>query len=1106
MPLTLLVADHSSDQLAIAERMNSMKRISLSVSLALALALLLRGNASAVEPASEFLDGLRERGYYDVAIDYLESAKTNPAVPKQFKDKIPYELGVTLVRGARSQRDPNLREKQLDDGQKVLNEYVAGNPNGLLAISARSELGNVIVERARNRVEKSKKATGADKDRLIKEAGALYSEGVKVFETLEKELAEKLKAYPASLDPKKDAKRYEERDQYRKDYLQAQLLSAAAVEEHADTMPKGSKEQTETLTKAAKVYGEIQEKYRTRIAGMYAQLYKGRCQAKLGKHQEAVTAYNDLLSNPDSPEPFRVLKVKTMELAIPSWIALKQYSEVMSKGLELIDSARPSEDRTDEMMGMRVETARAAKLWADEIKKEKPKDPQIKKLLTDGRKLVTYASKFPSAHQETARKMIADFTGGDAESVASRPEPKTFQEARTAGKESIEAMQAAQLILKNVPPRLKLVKDAAERAELEKQIAEAKEQSDSSQEEALRYLRLALKFADKETSVDDLNAVRYLLCYLLYSDGNYYEAAVIGDFIARRYGDQAQGARQCAKIAMASYLQLYVQSTTEDKTFESQNIINIADYIVKKWPNEPEAAEALNTLIPFMIREKQLAQAQAYLKQIPAESPHRGNAELKTGQALWSAYLEGSNEVRGWKSEEGTAPPGVDLAAREKELETLKTTAKTTLADGVKRMQASGEATPVLSTAVLSLAQIYVDTNEADKAVALLEDPKIGALTLARKNDETVSREGVPEEIYKTALRAYISSLGGAANPDDVIKKARTVMDDLKKQVGATPEGQKKLVGIYVGLARDLQQQMQLADDKSKASLGKGFEEFLSQVAQDATELNVLNWVAETYRGMGESFGPTNKGISADAKRYFTAAADTYKKILEKGEKEKGFLDPAMVVVIRLQQARTTRALGDYKGAVDVYEAILKANPAILPVQIEAAKTYQEWAGKLPPDKAGEYYRSAMMGARPDKSKQDRNTIWGWSQIANITTRDWPKYRETFHEARYNMALCRYQWALGEKDAKRTEALKGARSLIASTAGLYPELGGDLMRQRYDVLLRNIQKALGEKTIGLAALNIEVGPQPQPTGAATGGDSTSSPPPVPTTPTSAKGK
>ena len=147
---------------------------------------------------------------------------------------------------------------------------------------------------------------------------------------------------------------------------------------------------------------------------------------------------------------------------------------------------------------------------------------------------------------------------------------------------------------------------------------------------------------------------------------------MIGDFLARHYPD-SQGARQCAKIAMASYLKLYTENPADDKEFESEQIMSIADYIVKKWPDQPEAAEALNTLIPFMIRAKKLEQAQDYLAKIPADSPQRGMAELKTGQALWASYLENSKQVRDWETarqpeagrcRSGRAQGGAGSAAR----------------------------------------------------------------------------------------------------------------------------------------------------------------------------------------------------------------------------------------------------------------------------------------------------------------------------------------------------------------------------------------------------------------------------------------------------------
>jgi hypothetical protein len=97
------------------------------------------------------------------------------------------------------------------------------------------------------------------------------------------------------------------------------------------------------------------------------------------------------------------------------------------------------------------------------------------------------------------------------------------------------------------------------------------------------------------------------------------------------------------------------------------------------------------------------------------------------------------------------------------------------------------------------------------------------------------------------------------------IEKARGVMETLKTHMGQTSAGRQYLVAIYVSLARDLQRQMELAEPAVKKPLGVGFENFLTQVAAEATELDVLNWVAETYRGMGESYGTSLQSQTPEA-------------------------------------------------------------------------------------------------------------------------------------------------------------------------------------------------------------------------------------------------
>jgi tetratricopeptide (TPR) repeat protein len=746
--------------------------------------------------------------------------------------------------------------------------------------------------------------------------------------------------------------------------------------------------------------------------------------------------------------------------------------------MPVIDGLRPGEDKTDDAMLMRLTTARACKAYAEEIKKSKPKDPQIRQLMSEGKKLVTFVTKFPSEHQDAARKLLPDFAGGDSDVASDRPEPKSFEEASTAARDAVQAMQDAQQIIKLLPPRIATEKDAASKSEMEKQLAEAQQSVAKHQEDAFYLCQLAIKLAQRDSDITSLNLIRYLLCFLHYQQGNYFDAVVIGEFLAQRYPD-SQGARQCAKIAMASYLKLYTENKTEDKSYETARIIEICDYITRKWPDQPEAEEALNTLIPFMIREKKLKEAQEYLAKIPLESPHRASAELKTGQAMWASYLENSKQLRDWETNTVQMPEGIDLAARKKELEELKSKAKETLVGGVERMKTAGDTGNVIATAVLSLAQIYVDTGEAAKAVALLEDANIGSLTLVRAKNEATQKPGFPEETFKTALRAYISSLAGSSDATATVDKAKGVMADLKAYMGQDDQGKAKLVAIYVSLARDLQRQMEIADPAVKSSLGQGFEAFLGQVAQEATELDVLNWVAETYRGMGDSFLTADRKVSAEAKGYYEKAAATYAKILEMGKGNEKFLSPAMTTQIRLSLAKTKRSTLDYTGAVDIFEQILKTSPMMLPVQIEAARTYQDWA--LYAKSPEQYYQWAMFGARPDKTnpdkaKQGQNVIWGWGVIGNKTAGD-ARFKDQFNEARFNLALCRYNMALGLKDAtKKTESLKRAKQDISVTIGLYGSSTDDKWRAQYDTLLRNIQKALGERPTGLQELERKAPP------------------------------
>lgn len=1030
--------------------------------------------APASEPAREFLQGLRDRGYYDTAVEYLNSMKTSKLAPVELKESLLYELGSTLIEASRLQRDVALREKQLDEARDALTRFVGQNPDHALVNSANSQLGNLLVERARIKVEQSKQPK-ADKAAMLTAARQQYEDAYKVFARSQNDLKERLAKLPKVIDPK-ETKAIEARDQLRADYLQVQLLSAAVREETVETLAKGSQEYTALLTEAAGQYAEVYDKYRTRLAGLYARMYQGRCNQKLDKLKEALTLYAELLDQPDNPEEFRALKQKTLLLAAQAWLASKPplYQEAVKFLEPWIENARPTEARQPEWLELRLALAEGQWGLATAGKKAKANDPQVKRWESEARKNALYVSKQAGDLQAKARELVAKFGGPELAEDSTKKQPKTFAEAKDAGREALDALQTANMVLQTYPARIAGEADEKVKADLQKQLEEAQQTVKSAVQEALAYFQKALELSDSQTSVDDLNVVRYFLCFLHFSANDFYEAGLLGEFVARRYPDSA-GARQCAKIAMAAYLKLYTENTTDNKGFETQKVTGIATYISQKWADQPEAIDALNTLVPLMIKAGDLAAAEKYLNEIPVDSPKRGEAEIKTGQAMWSEYLQGMQQMRKWETGEEPKPEGTDLAAKKATLDQVKARAQQVLEDGVKRMKGVGKVDESAATASLSLAQIYVDTGQADKAVAVLEDAQLGPLTLVQAGSPATQRQGFAGETYKSALRAYISSLAGAADADAIIKKATEVMAAMKE---AIPQDQ--LIVIYVSLARDLEQQMKLATPDAKKALSKGFETFLKQIRSASTEFSVLNWVAETFSGIAAGFDTSSQGkpvLTVEAKKYYEEALATYQTILDKVK----FDDPKLKTQILLRQANAYRHLFQFSKARDIYRDVLKANNTMLNIQVEAAKLHQEWAALVKDEDKISLYMRAMAGAEKDTAT-DKNTIWGWGRLFQVAAK-YPSYRNVFHEARYNLALCRFNLSRAQKTkSAEQEQLTKAKDAITQTQLLFgtgPEW--DAWRPKYDTLMKEIQKVLGEKPLGL--------PQVQPPAApAAGGE------------------
>ena len=253
--------------------------------------------------------------------------------------------------------------------------------------------------------------------------------------------------------------------------------------------------------------------------------------------------------------------------------------------------------------------------------------------------------------------------------------------------------------------------------------------------EALQCFRFALAHPADDVKIDELNVLRGCLAYLDWQVGDYYDAAVLGEFLARRYPDRQQG-QQGADVARRAYAALLSGAAPgEDRQFESGRILSLARYASQRWPASAVADEAWMAAIRAAILNREPAKAAEYLAHIPPASPRRSDAELATGQALWSAYLEAM------RLPETQQPPKADMTA-------MLAQARKTLEDGIgrqrKAIDAGQEVSHPLLAAVLSLAQIDLDLGEGEKAAGWLDDPKLGPHTLAKAENKAAGHGQFP--------------------------------------------------------------------------------------------------------------------------------------------------------------------------------------------------------------------------------------------------------------------------------------------------------------------------------------------------------------------------
>jgi tetratricopeptide (TPR) repeat protein len=539
--------------------------------------------------AQQFLQELRDKGFHDLAVDFIRQLRGDPGLPAELKVLLDYQEGRTLIDEASKSGDLVRRRELLDLARTKLEAFIQAQPNSPLAREALVQVGRMLVERGHLALLQAEDVQEpAPKAARKAEARDSFEQSREAFGRAVDQLNAAYKGFSGFI-PKGDP-RLEERGKVYASLLEAKLQRAVSDYELAQTYPADSKERTGKLAEALAQFDDIYKNYRTQMAGLTAQMWLAKCYEEQSKVGEAIGIYKSLLEQTD-PQ-LRPLQRYVGYFHIVALARRKQYALAADEANQWLRKyPRPQERRTQEGLGVLLELA-------------KNYDAQVPEM-TD-----------PAQKQRAARTIT------DAVS----------QVVRYASPYKSEALA----LLKKYKPNAAARAEEIARLSYEDAVSQADEAIAARDwDRAIVLLKAAGRKVDPRRDAEKANRARYNLAFCYYMNKQYYEANVLAEHLARRY-PQAGLSPKATEIGMQALAEAYNMFTEVDRASDLERLIDLARYTAATWPDREPGDDAHLNLGQIFQGRGQYDQAIAEFTTVRDRSPKRLEAQTRLGGARWS--------------------------------------------------------------------------------------------------------------------------------------------------------------------------------------------------------------------------------------------------------------------------------------------------------------------------------------------------------------------------------------------------------------------------------------------------------------------------------------
>ncbi|HEX8201048.1 MAG TPA: hypothetical protein VF590_11210 [Isosphaeraceae bacterium] len=304
--------------------------------------------------ALRFVQGLRERGYHDLALDYLQGLRQAPGTPADLATILDFEQGRGLLEEANVAPDLDRRRLLLEQARLRLDAFLKAHPKHPRVPEALVQLARLFYQRGQTAaIQANEAATPAEAQAKLDEARASFNQARGAYTSAEEPLLAAYKVFPSFLpegDPRKEA-----RQQAHNAVMDAQLQRSVVDYEEAQTYPPGTPERDQLLDRSIASFKDIYRRYRTQMAGLAAYMWQGKCYEEKGDLRAALGIYNELLEHP-APE----LRQIQRQVAYYKIIALgkrQEYALAADLARSWLEASR-GERGSYEWLGVQLEYAK----------------------------------------------------------------------------------------------------------------------------------------------------------------------------------------------------------------------------------------------------------------------------------------------------------------------------------------------------------------------------------------------------------------------------------------------------------------------------------------------------------------------------------------------------------------------------------------------------------------------------------------------------------------------------------------------------------------------------------------------------------------------------